>query len=315
MDTLDRLLDATRARDAFALRAIMRAPWSLRIAAKSPLTLIVGISGEIWISPDNANPIRINPGDITLTRTPCQYNVGDSVNTPVQWVVHPGQECKDLEGNPAPATMMLDVRTWGNHSQGTTVLLVGAYEHQSDISNRLLRALPPILTLPQADWQSPLVSMLFEQINKDEPGQAAVLDRLLDLLVTAVLRAWFAKQKADNASAWQFQEDRIVEKALHLMQNKPSFAWTVDSLAKESGTSRASLSRRFNLIVGEPPMSFLKNWRMAIAADLLCQPNQSVATVADKVGYSTPFAFSSAFKRIRGVSPQQHRDKAMKLSR
>jgi len=58
-------------------------------------------------------------------------------------------------------------------------------------------------------------------------------------------------------------------------------------------------------------MTFLKNWRMAMAADLLCQPDETVATVAEKVGYATPFAFSSAFKRVRGMSPQQHRVSAL----
>jgi AraC-like DNA-binding protein len=57
-------------------------------------------------------------------------------------------------------------------------------------------------------------------------------------------------------------------------------------------------------------MTFLKNWRMALAADLLCLPNESVGTVAEKVGYSSPFAFSAAFKRVRGISPQDHRTQA-----
>lgn len=85
----------------------------------------------------------------------------------------------------------------------------------------------------------------------------------------------------------------------------------MSELAAASGASRASLARRFNDLVGEPPMTFLKNWRMAMAADLLCQPGETVGTVAEKVGYATPFAFSAAFKRIRGMSPQQHRMSAL----
>ena len=54
-------------------------------------------------------------------------------------------------------------------------------------------------------------------------------------------------------------------------------------------------------------MTFLRNWRMAMAADLLCHPEETVSTVAEKVGYATPFAFRAAFKRVRGISPQEHR--------
>jgi AraC-like DNA-binding protein len=54
-------------------------------------------------------------------------------------------------------------------------------------------------------------------------------------------------------------------------------------------------------------MTFLTNWRLALAADLLREPGATVGAVADKVGYGSPFALSVAFKRVRGVSPQEHR--------
>jgi len=142
---------------------------------------------------------------------------------------------------------------------------------------------------------------------EDEPGQAAVLDRLLDLLLTAVLKAWFARHGGNRPAWWQFQGDRIVERALRLMHDTPAHPWTVAELASQLSVSRASLARRFHEHVGEPPMTFLKNWRMAMAADLLRDPAETVSSVAEKVGYATPFAFSTAFKRVRGISPQQHR--------
>ena len=180
MDTLGGLLDAARARGAFALRTVMRPPWSLRILAESPVTLIAGVSGELWVVPDDGEPVRIGPGDIAITRAPDHYNVSDSPTTPPIVEIHPGQRCCDLEGNSVLESMTHGIRTWGNDPEGSTVFLVGAYEHLSDISDRLLRALPPVLSLSHADWESPLVPLLCEEVVKDEPGQAAVLDRLLD---------------------------------------------------------------------------------------------------------------------------------------
>ncbi len=95
------------------------------------------------------------------------------------------------------------------------------------------------------------------------------------------------------------------------MHSEPAHPWTLASLAAESGVSRAALARRFHDLVGEPPMTFLTGWRLALAADLLCEPEATVGTVAGKVGYSSPFTFSTAFKRVRGVSPQEHRANAM----
>jgi len=310
MDNLGGLLDAPRARGAFALRTVMRAPWSLRIMAESPLTLLAGIAGEFWVIPDEGEAVRIGPGDIAVTRAPDHYTVSDSPDTPPSIVIHPGQQCRDLDGNSLLDEMMHGVRTWGNDPDGDTLLLVGAYEHLSDISDRLLRALPPVLRVSGDDWESPIVPLLSDEMIKEEPGQAAVLDRLIDLLLTAVLKAWFGRQDTSSPEWWRYQGDRIVERALRLMHDRPERPWTLDSLAAETGASRASLSRRFQDLVGEPPMTFLKNWRMALAADLLCRPNETVGTVAEKVGYATPYAFSAAFKRVRGLSPQAHRKTA-----
>lgn len=307
MDNLAGLLDSPRARGAFALRSVMSSPWSLRILAESPVTLIAMVSGEAWIVPDDGTPARIGPGDIAVTRAPEHYNVADTPTTPPDVVIHPGQRCCDLNGVSVKEEMTHGIRTWGNDANGSTVFLVGAYEHLSDISDRLLRALPPVLSISRAEWESPLVPLLCEEVVKDEPGQAAVLDRLLDLLLTAVLKAWFARQEPNRPAWWRSQSDPIVERALHRIHEDPAHPWTMDELAARSGASRASLARRFRDLVGEPPMTYLKNWRMALAADLLCEPDETVGTVAEKVGYATPFAFSTAFKRVRGVSPQEHR--------
>jgi AraC-like DNA-binding protein len=250
----------------------------------------------------------MKPGDIALTRAPDHYNVADSPDTAPQVIIHPNQDCRGLNGNSMLEQMTHGVRTWGNDAEGTTVFIVGAYEHLSDISDRLLRALPPVLSIAGDSWDTPLIPLLSDEVTKDEHGQAAVLDRLLDLLVTAVLKTWFARQDEQRPEWWRHQGDRIVDHALKLMHAQPAEPWTVDRLAKSAGASRAAFAKRFQELVGEAPMTFLKNWRMALAADLLARPDSTVASVAYQVGYSSPYAFSAAFKRVRGLSPQAHRE-------
>jgi len=186
-------------------------------------------------------------------------------------------------------------------------MVTGTYDLESEVSRRLLGALPPLLVLPSDAWDSPLVGLLAEEIVKDDPGQEAVLDRLLDLLLIAVLRAWFARPDAEAPAWYRAYSDPVVGKVLRLIHDDPAHPWTVAELAAEAGVSRAAFARRFTELVGEPPMKFLTDWRLSLAADLLLEPEATIGSVAHQVGYGTPFALSTAFKRVRGMSPQQYK--------
>jgi transcriptional regulator GlxA family with amidase domain len=71
-----------------------------------------------------------------------------------------------------------------------------------------------------------------------------------------------------------------VGRALRMLHNDPARRWTVASLAAETGVSRAAPARLFTELVGEPPMRDLTGWRLALAADLLREPDATVAAVA-----------------------------------
>jgi len=145
-------------------------------------------------------------------------------------VIHPGQRCTTPGGVDLHHAMDLGVRTWGNDPLGSTMLLTGTYQRLGEISQRLLRVLPTLLVLPADTWDSPLIAFLEEEIAKDRPGQAAVLDRLLDLLLIAVLRAWFNRPEAAA------HDDPVVGPALRMLRNNPSHPWTVAALAAQAGS-------------------------------------------------------------------------------
>jgi AraC-like DNA-binding protein len=310
MDAVAGLLDGPRAREAFLLRSSMDPPWSLRIEDEAPLTVMAMVRGDAWVITDDGDQVAFGAGDVAVFRGPDPYTVADDPGTAPQVVIHPGQVCEVLGtggGEELVESLGCGVRTWGNAAQGTTVMLTGTYQLDGEVSQRLLRALPTLLVLRDEDWESPVIGLLAGEIVKDDPGQEAVLDRLLDLLLISVLRAWFARPEADAPDWYRASSDPVVGHALRLLHHNPSHPWTVEGLARETGVSRAALARRFNELVGEPPMTFLTGWRIALAADLLLEPDATVGSVAHRVGYSTPFALSAAFKRVRGVSPQQYR--------
>ena len=302
MDSIAGLLDGPRARGAFLLRSSMDPPWSLRIEDEAPLTVVAMVRGDAWIE-----RTPLHTGDVAIVLGPAHYTVADDPRTDPQVRIGPGQVCTTITGEAVGPMSDLGTRLWGNSPDGEDVLLTGTYILETEISRRLLATLPPLLVLRDDEWDSPLIGLMADEIVKDDPGQEAVLDRLLDVLLIAVLRAWFARPEAGAPGWYRAHGDPIVGRALRLMQAEPARAWTVATLAAEIGVSRAALARRFHDLVGEPPMTFLTGWRLALAADLLREPGATVGSVAEQVGYGSAFALSTAFKRVRGISPAQHR--------
>ncbi|MER6314324.1 AraC family transcriptional regulator [Streptomyces sp. NPDC001581] len=312
MDTLTGLLEGPKARGAFLLKSVFNPPWSLRVEDRAPLSVVTMVHGDAWLVPEHGTPVVIRPGDVAVVRGPDPYTVADSRDTPVQITVGPEQRCSTEEGEDVTETMALGVRTWGDDFQdaGSAVMLSGTYQAPSEIGRRLLSALPTILVRPAEASDTMLVALLASEISKDEPGQEIVLDRLLDLLLIGVLRTWLAAPGSGAPSWYRAQSDPVVGPALRLLHENPAHGWTVEELALKVGVSRASMARRFTEVVGEPPVAYLTGWRLALAADLLREPDATIATVARRVGYSSAFALSTAFKRVRGMSPQEFRSGA-----
>ncbi len=101
--------------------------------------------------------------------------------------------------------------------------------------------------------------------------------------------------------------DPVIGRALQNLHERPTHAWTLEDLAKEVGVSRSILAERFAHFVGVPPIQYLAQWRIQLAATLLRGGNSGLAEIAQRVGYSSEAALSKAFKRWVGVSPALYR--------
>jgi AraC-like DNA-binding protein len=251
--------------------------------------------------------VRLGTGDVAVVRGPEPYLVADRADRSPQAVIHPDQRCTDPLGRPLEAMREVGVRTWGNSLDGADVLVTGTYQLESAVSRRLLAALPALVVVRAVEWDDPLVGYLAAEATRDLPGQGAVLDRLLDLVLIAVLRRGMTRPGAPARHWYRAQGDPVVGPALRLLHEQPGEPWTLASLAAAIGVSRSALARRFHELVGEPPMRYLTQWRLALAADLLHEPGSTLAAVARQVGYGSAYALSTAFTRERGTTPRDHR--------
>jgi AraC-like DNA-binding protein len=67
------------------------------------------------------------------------------------------------------------------------------------------------------------------------------------------------------------------------------------------------MAERFTQFVSQPPMQYLTNWRMQLAVNHLRSGSESIAVIANRVGYDSEAAFSRAFRKIVGTPPGQWR--------
>jgi AraC-like DNA-binding protein len=310
MDVLTDLLHRARASTALVRQLIQRPPWSVTYADAPPLTVMTTLGGHASIRLDDseAAPVPLAAGDIALVTATGQYTIADDPSTGHQVTIRGGRKYLP-GGEQAAGHWNLAPRTYGDGLPGATIMLRAAFELHGDVSDRLLALLPPLAVIPAGPRTGTTVDLLAAEVSRDEPGQDAVLNRLLDLVLVLALRAWCA-ESATLPAWYRALGDPTVGEALRLLHTDPARRWTVAELATKVGLSRAAFAARFTTLVGEPPLAYLTGWRMTLAADLLRDTDETVAAVAHQVGYTDAFAFSVTFKRARGVSPSTWRSQA-----
>lgn len=301
MDPLTDLLSRARATGSLFAETTVHGLGGLDLGAEpAPLALHVVRKGPLWLRTSGLTT-RLGTGDVVLVRggTPVSFSAGPDATASPLSVLLAGQA-------PAPGVNRLELPGPG----AAAVLLCGAYSLQGSVCDRLLEVLPSVARVPRA--RGPLervVQVLYDELDDAAPGQQTALDRVLDLLLVHVLRAHFASGEA--APAWyDALEDPVVGAALRALHGEPAAGWTVAALARTVGLSRAAFARRFTAVVGEPPLTYLTGWRMALAKEALQREGSTLAAVAREVGYASEFALSTAFRRTVGEAPGRWRERA-----
>ena len=90
-----------------------------------------------------------------------------------------------------------------------------------------------------------------------------------------------------------------------------SYPWTLSALAREASLSEESVRRICVREIGRAPMEHVAYLRMRSAASMLASHPYTLAEVSIRVGYASPFTFSTAFKRVLGFTPSAHRQRAL----
>lgn len=304
MDILSDVIAAVRTGHPGGARVHWHAPWGRRFPDQPGAAgFLVVVQGGCWLLRQTAPPLRLGPGDILLSPHGDGYVLADTPDSPV----HPGSPDGD-GGTNAPSAL-----EHGDATTPATVTLCGGYHLDPGRTHPLLRELPPVVhvqarTGDHRELQA-VIELLAAELDGDRLGAGIGSSLTMDLMLLFLLRSWFeSRSQEENVRGWAAAlADPAVRRALDAIHHDPARPWTVRELAEVARLSRAAFSRRFATLTGQPPLRYLTWWRMALAAGLLRDTDESLAAVASRVGYGSEFAFAHAFKRHHEVAPGRFR--------
>ncbi|MDN3244733.1 AraC family transcriptional regulator [Streptomyces mutabilis] len=305
MDPLSSLLSGIRAEGSVVSHAVLTAPWSIRFTDDAPLTMVSVLRGGGTLLLSDGTERAVGVGDTAIVRGPAPFRLVDGPTTldrpHTEYEIAcftPDAECTGQE---------LGGIRWGTDPDGATALIVGAYRASGHRHERLLRALPPVLVINEDVEVCAWLETAAADAARLTAGSQALMDRLLDWALVCTLRNWFDEAGADAPSWYRGLADPVLGPALQAFHGRPAEPWTVASLARQAGVSRALFAKRFTELMGRPPLAYLTECRMADAEALLTDTDLSIAQIAKSVGYADAFGFSAAFKRHKGRSPSTFR--------
>ena len=309
-DIISDVLGALHLRAHVFGRLELGAPWALRIPPGGDLFFYVVARGGAWLElegqgSEGATPLALSAGDVVLLRHRGGHVVRDESRSAREPVTVGASTC------PRP-TMTGPVRLGGDGP--VTTLVTGAFTFGAAPPNVLLESLPAILHAPAGDPRmSPQLAVAAQLILAESavpgPGSSILSARLAEILLIHALRARVAGRTTDrdHRPGLCALADPQIGAAMKLVHAEPAENWTVERLAREVAMSRSAFAARFAELVGLPPLQYVTQWRMTEAARRLRESEESVAAIAEQVGYANAAAFMKAFTRVHGVGPGSYR--------
>jgi AraC-like DNA-binding protein len=304
VDVLTDLLERSRARGAAFSSTTAHGTWGLTFPGSAPLSVHALVQGEahLWSS-DHDRALHVFPGDVVLIRE----------HTPHHLASHAGGRCVPLAEAMATVSGVgrrLQVGDPGEPVAAT--FFCGAYRFEGDLCQSLLQALPEMLPLRPAAGSTLRATMdlLAGEMLRDDPGQQTLLDRLLDVALVQILREHFTTVTVTAPGWFRASGDARIGPALQALHANPGHQWTVAELAEHALLSRSAFARQFTELLGVPPLTYLNDWRMALARERLRDSDARLASIGAALGYASEFSFAAAFKRHHGTAPGRWRREA-----
>jgi len=317
MDALSEVLRAVRLTGAIFFDVQASAPWVAEtpqggsiVEAMFPgsdhlICYHVITQGSCWADVPGEAPVRLGAGDVILLPQ------GDThvLSSEIGLRRTPNMALYRRPENGVMPTRVAICETPGTVAMPTAQFVCGFLGCDTKPYNPLLAALPRVIRVgpDSGGATAAFIQLALSESRQPRIGAQGVLSRLSELMFVDVVRRYLESLPSDRTDWLSGLRDPYLGRALGALHAAPSRPWTLETLAQEASLSRSAFAERFTQFVGKPPMQYLTDWRMQLAANQLRGGNERVAAIAERVGYESEAAFSRAFKRATGLAPGEWR--------
>lgn len=302
MDPLTQLVELLRPKGLLWKEMVGRGDWAWRFPPDNGVVFGLVTSGACYLELEGRGVHVLYAGDYVL------------MTAPSSWVLRSGNPIPPVDFETAYATMAEDMDGDISETVTCTRIIGGHFEFDATNVELLARCLSPSLLLcstgNNATRLDGILSMIDGEFIADRPAKAAMLTRLMEIVLIELLRVPAPDREEPHKGMLAGLSDPKISMALRAFHSDIRRNWTVELLASSAGMSRSVFSERFTKLVGEPPITYLLNWRIAIAKDALRFGDRSIDEVSLATGFGSARAFSTAFYRTVGQRPGQYSKEA-----
>ncbi|MDN3397955.1 AraC family transcriptional regulator [Psychrobacter sp. APC 3426] len=302
MDALSVLLQNVHLFETKYYRLNGTGNWSYSITRKDTILFYLVMSGSFCI--DVGNGLRqAHAGDMIMIPN-AQKHVSYALN-------HNGDDAQPLDellNSCEKHTLDID-----GHGDANSSLILIECKYDKEMVRPLLSVLPSILPELNDNDDGRFevidveIKLLTLEAERERMGKTAVINHWASIMMIECLRVYIESLPEATENWLKAMKDPFLTKALIAMHEAPSQNWTIHKLAEVAGMSRSSFAQRFKDTVGMPPLTYLIDYRLRLAARYLRLQQNSISRISDLVGYASYSTFSQAFKRVYGVSPKAYR--------
>ncbi|SSC69928.1 unnamed protein product [Ciceribacter sp. T2.26MG-112.2] len=251
------------------------------------------LEGASRLAVEAEAPVELRAGDFVLVPGMCNFTMSGSGET------------LDETLDPRTVTRLPgEIRHGDPDAPANARLLVGHFSFGSPDAELLLSLLPRFFHVRGDERLSALVGLVTDEARNERPAREIILARLLEVLLLETLRS--TSGETVRYGILRGLGDERLAPVIRLLHEHPTREWTMEQLAGEAALSRSAFFKRFRRAMGVAPMEYLISWRMALARNLLMKGNIGIQEIAERVGYRSASAFSTAFTRFVGLPPSRY---------